>query len=256
MCPRPIGVMMNLKGKTAIVTGSARGIGFSIAGKLASLGAQIAIVDLSEETSRTAAAELEAKYGVKCAGFNCNVASAEECSALITRVTEVFGQIDILVNNAGITRDNLLMKMKEEEWDSVISVNLKSVFNMSKAIVRPMLKTGGAIVNVASVIGLMGNAGQCNYAASKAGIIGFTHSMAKEVAKKNVRVNAVAPGFIDTAMTDVLPEKVREGILASVPMGRLGSPEEVASTVAFLVSDEASYITGQVLAIDGGMVMR
>lgn len=246
---------MKFKQKICLVTGAARGIGYEIAKKLASQEADLIIVDLDLSAAEEAATRLAGEYNIKAFGYSCDVSKFDACKELADKLIKEFKKIDVLINNAGITRDKLLLRMSESDWDSVIAVNLKSVFNMTKVFLRPMMKNSGSIVNIASVIGLMGNAGQCNYAASKAGIIGFTKSIAKECAKKNLRVNAIAPGFIETAMTQALNENIRTDILSNVPMNRLGLPEEVAKAVSFLASDEASYITGQVLTVDGGMVM-
>ena len=246
---------MQLEGKVALVTGASRGIGRSIALLLASRGADIAINYAGNtEAAEKTKAEVEA-LGRKAILVKTDVADAEACVAMIEEVVKAFGKIDILVNNAGITRDGLLMRMKESDWDAVLLTNLKSVFNCTKAAIKFMMKArSGRIVNISSVVGAMGNAGQANYAAAKAGILGFTKATAKEVAARGITVNAVAPGFID--MTAVLPEKVVEGLKAGIPMGRLGDPEDIAKAVAFLVSDEAAYITGQTLHVNGGMFMN
>lgn len=245
---------MLLKDKVALVTGGGQGIGKAISVRLAKEGAHIAVCDINLEIAQNCAKEIE-KMGVKAAAFQSNVADSNSAEETVNKVIDNFGRVDILVNNAGVTRDTLLMRMKEEDWDLVLNVNLKGTFNFTKAIVRPMMKQqSGAIVNVASVIGLIGNAGQGNYAASKAGVIGLTKSVAKEVASRNIRVNAVAPGFIATAMTDKLPEDIRKKMLDNIPMGRFGSPEDVADVILFLASDLSRYVTGTVVNISGGLV--
>jgi 3-oxoacyl-[acyl-carrier protein] reductase len=248
---------MQLEGKVALVTGASRGIGRSIALLLASRGADIAINYAGNtEAAEKTKAEVEA-LGRKAILVKTDVADAEACVAMVDEVVKAFGKIDILVNNAGITRDGLLMRMKEADWDAVLLTNLKSVFNCTKAAVKYMMKARcGRIVNISSVVGAMGNAGQANYAAAKAGILGFTKATAKEVAARGITVNAMAPGFIAIDMTAVLPEKVVESLKAGIPMGRLGDPEDIAKAVAFLVSDEAAYITGQTLHVNGGMFMN
>ena len=245
-----------LKGKSALVTGASRGIGRAIALKLSSLGANVAInfagnVAKAQEVK----AEIESQGG-QAVLVQGNVADFETVQSIVKSVTENFGTIDILVNNAGITRDNLLIKMSESDFDEVIATNLKGVFNCTKAVTRLMMKQrSGRIVNMTSVVAMTGNVSQANYAAAKAGIIGFTKSSAKELAARNVTVNAVAPGFISTDMTDVLSDKIKDEMLKNIPAGRLGTPEDVANLVAFLVSDQAAYITGQVISVDGGMAM-
>ena len=243
-----------LDGKVALVTGSARGIGQAIAKKLAGEGADIALCDLKAEwLAETAAIVQAAGRKVKC--LEADVSNAAAVETVVSGAIEALGKVDILVNNAGITKDTLMIRMSEQDWDSVIAVNLKGTFLFTKAVARPMMKQRtGCIVNIASIIGLIGNAGQCNYAASKAGVIALTKSAAKERASRNVRVNAVAPGFIQTRMTDGLPEDVRKRMLDAIPMGRFGTPEDVANVVLFLTSDASSYMTGQVLTVCGGMV--
>lgn len=247
---------MFLKDKIALVTGAARGIGRAIALTLAQRGADVAVVDLSIEEVRPVAEEIE-RLGRRAMALQGNIASSADVEDFVQKISGEFGRIDILVNNAGITRDTLLMRMKEEAWDAVISVNLKGAFLCTKAVSRLMMKQRyGRIINISSVIGLMGNAGQANYGASKAGLIGFTKSVARELGSRNITVNAVAPGFIITSMTEVLPANVKEKLMEQIPLGKLGNPEDVAYTVAFLASAEASYITGQTIAVDGGMVMQ
>lgn len=246
----------SLTGKSALVTGASRGIGRAIALKLSSLGAKIAI-----NFAGNLAKAQEVKDAIESAGGEAvlvqgNVADFETVQNMVKTVTEKFGTIDILVNNAGITRDNLLIKMSESDFDEVIATNLKGVFNCTKAVARLMMKQrGGRIVNLSSVVALNGNISQANYAAAKAGIIGFTKSSAKELASRNITVNAVAPGFITTDMTNVLSDKVKEELLKGIPAGRMGTAEDVANLTAFLVSDQAAYITGQVICVDGGMAM-
>ena len=247
---------MSLTGKTAIVTGGSRGIGRAVCLERARRGCNIVL----SFAGNTAAAEQTAAdcqaLGVQALAVQGDVSDADAVKALFDAALKQFGAVDILVNNAGITRDSLLMLLKEEDFDAVVDTNLKGTFLCMKAAVRPMMKQRrGRIISLSSVVGLHGNAGQVNYAATKAGVIGMTKSLAKELAGRNITVNAVAPGFIDTDMTAVLPEKAREAILASIPMARLGAAEDVANAVAFLASDEAGYITGQVLAVDGGMSM-
>ncbi len=248
-----------LKDKKAVITGGTSGIGKAIAMAFAAAGADIVIFGIDIEKASEAIADIEAVRAApsqKVAFEHVNVADFQAVKAAGAKVIESWGPIDIFVNNAGITRDNLLMKMSEEDWDAVLAVNLKSVFNTSHAIVRSMLKAKkGKIINIASVIGLIGNAGQTNYAASKAGVIGFTKALAKEVAARNICVNAIAPGYICTAMTDRLSDQAREAITSMIPMNRLGLPEDIAKVALFLASDFSDYITGQVLAVDGGMVM-
>ena len=248
--------MFELTGKTAVVTGGSRGIGRAICLKLAGQGANIV---LNYAGNAAAAEETRAAceaLGVRALAVQGDVADPAACNALIDTAIEALGQVDILVCNAGITRDNLLMRMSDEEFQKVIDTNLKGTFHCMRAVIRPMMKKRrGRIISISSVVGLMGNAGQINYAASKAGVIGMTRSLAREVASRGITVNAVAPGFIRTDMTDVLSDAVKEGILHSIPLGKLGEAEDVANTVLFLASDEAAYITGQVLSVDGGMAM-
>lgn len=248
--------MKLLEGKTALITGAARGIGKALALRFAAEGANIAFTDLNiDEAGKETEAEIAA-MGVKAKGYASNAADFQQTKEVVDQVKEDFGSIDILVNNAGITRDNLLMRMSEADFDAVIAANLKGEFLCMKAVSRLMLKQRyGRIVNLSSVVGLRGNAGQVNYAASKAGVIGMTKSLAKELASRGVTVNAVAPGFIETDMTAALPEAVRTAAQNGIPMSRLGAPEDVAKAVGFLASDDAAYITGQVLAVDGGMAM-
>lgn len=247
---------MKLMGKTAIVTGGSRGIGREISIKLAELGANVVVNYTSSPQKAEEVVEVIRALGREAMAIKADVSNTDEVQAFIKEVEKKFDTIDILVNNAGITRDTLLMKMKEADWDQVMSINLKGTFNCTKAVTRKMMKQKyGKIINIASVVGVMGNAGQANYAASKAGIIGFTKSVAKELASRGINVNAVAPGFIITDMTDVLSEEIKEGLMGSIPLAQLGTPEDVANTVAFLSSDEAKYITGQVINVDGGLVM-
>ncbi len=246
--------MFDFSGKTAIVTGGGTGIGRAIALELAKGGCAVAICARRAGPLAETAAAIEAAGG-RCLTASVDVADSAAVAAFVADVTAKFGHLDILVNNAGITRDNLLMRMSEDEWDSVIATNLKGAFNFSKAAIRPMMKQrSGSIVCIASIVGLIGNPGQCNYAASKAGQIAFVKSLAREVASRGVRVNAVAPGFVKSAMTDALPEALRAKMLAEIPLARLGEPGDIAGAVAFLCSDAASYITGQVLSVNGGMV--
>lgn len=247
---------MNFAGKTAVVTGGSRGIGRAICLELARLGANIVLCYAGNESSAKETVTTCEEHGVKAIALRCNVADAQEVKALMDAAVAQFGRIDILVNNAGITRDGLLMMMKEDDFDAVLDTNLKGAFLCTKAVSRTMMKQRyGRIVNLSSVVGLRGNAGQINYSASKAGVIGMTKSAAKELASRGITVNAVAPGFIETDMTAVLPEEARAALLKSIPVGRLGAAEEVAKAVVFLASDEAAYVTGQVLAVDGGMSM-
>ena len=247
---------MRFEGKVVLVTGASRGIGRAIALALAAEGADVAVNYAgSEAAAKEVAAEIEA-MGRKAFVIQADIASTEASTAMIDAVVKEFGRIDVLVNNAGITRDGLLMRMKEEDWDAVITTNLKGVFSCTKAAIKYMMKQkSGKIVNISSIVGVMGNAGQANYCAAKAGVIGFTKATAKEVAARGIRVNAIAPGFIKTDMTSVLPEKVVEAMLAGIPLNRLGETEDIAKAVLFLASSDANYITGQTLHVDGGMVM-
>ncbi|MCQ4697460.1 3-oxoacyl-[acyl-carrier-protein] reductase [Paeniclostridium sordellii] len=249
--------MMDLNGKVALITGGSRGIGKAIAIKLASYKANIVINYTSNKEHALKVKEEIESYGVKSIVIKCDVSKSDEVNNMIEEVVKEFGQIDILVNNAGITRDGLLMRMKEEDFDSVIDINLKGVFNCTKSATKYMMKKRyGKIINISSVVGLIGNAGQANYCASKAGVIGLTKSSARELASRNINVNAIAPGFIDTDMTSVLNENLKETLLKNIPQNRFGSPEDVANLVLFLASDMSSYITGQIINVDGGMVMQ
>lgn len=247
---------MKLQGKNALVTGGSRGIGKSIALALAKEGANV-IINYSSNpaTAEAVIQEIEA-LGVKGLAVKGNVADQEEVKQMLEKIEEAFDGVDILVNNAGITKDNLFIRMKEEEWDQVMDVNLKGVFLCTKAVTRKMIKQKfGKIINISSVVGVMGNPGQANYCASKAGVIGFTKSIAKELAGKNICVNAIAPGFIDTDMTSVLSDTVKDEMLKHIPLKRYGKPEDIANLVVFLSSDDSNYITGQVIQVDGGMAM-
>jgi len=247
---------MLLDGKVAIVTGASRGIGRATAVALARQGAKVVINFAGNITAANAVLAEITEAGGEAMLFQANVAEGAAVEAMVKATMDKFGHIDILVNNAGITRDNLLMRMKEEDWDAVMNTNLKGIFLCTKAVARQMMKQrSGKIINMASVVGVMGNAGQGNYAAAKAGVIGFTKSMAKELASRNVLVNAIAPGFITTDMTHVLSEEVKAGLLGAIPLGRLGTPEDIAHVVVFLASDAANYITGQTINIDGGMAI-
>lgn len=246
--------MSSLKGKVAIVTGGARGIGRAICLKLAQMGADIVVNDISDsESARDLLAEIR-KVGCRAVFLEADISKSDQAKDLVEKAVRGMGRVDILVNNAGVTRDNLILRMTEEEWDTVLAVNLKGCFNCTQAVSRHMIKQrSGAIVNISSVVGIVGNAGQVNYSASKAGVIGLTKSVAKELASRGVRVNAVAPGFIDTEMTRKLPPDYQEKLKSMIPLGFFGQTEDVAKVVAFLASDEASYITGEVIKVDGGL---
>ncbi len=246
---------MKLAEKVAIVTGGARGIGKAISMKLAENGAAIAIVDINEEVAQDTADEMT-KAGYNAKAYKANVVSPDDVADMVKAVIADFGKIDILVNNAGITRDGLMMRMSEQDWNLVIDINLKGTFNCTKAVIRPMMKArSGKIVNIASIVGVMGNVGQANYCASKAGVIGMTKSNAKEFASRGIYVNAVAPGYIETEMTHVLSEEAREWFMDNIPLKKAGKPEDVANVVTFLASPDSDYVTGQTINICGGMVM-
>jgi 3-oxoacyl-[acyl-carrier protein] reductase len=248
--------MIDLKGKNCLVTGGGRGIGKSIALSLAKSGANVAVTySRSADAANEVVKEIEA-LGSKGLAMQADATSLEKAEEVISKIVEDWGSLDVLVNNAGITQDNLILRMSEENWDSVITTNLKSIFNYSKAAAKPMMRArGGSIINIGSVVGISGNAGQSNYSASKAGMIGFTKSYAKELASRNIRANVVAPGYILTEMTEKLDEKVLDTIKKETPLGRAGNPDEIANVVAFLASDLSSYITGEVIRVDGGMAM-
>ncbi len=245
------------EGRVAIVTGGGRGIGRAVALRLAREGADVAISYRSNDEAAEKAAEEVRTAGMRCETFKGDVALQEDVEALVKGVIEAFGGIDILVNNAGLTRDNLMMRMKEEEFDDVLNTNLKGTYLCTRAVLRPMIRARwGRIINISSVVGLVGNAGQANYAASKAGIIGFTKSVAREVAQRGITANVVAPGYVETELTGNLPEKVKNQIKGQVPAGRFGEAEEVAEVVAFLAGEGSGYVTGQTVAVDGGMTMQ
>ena len=244
------------EGKSAIVTGASRGIGREIALNLASEGARVAVNFSGSKDKAEEVVKMIIEMGGEAFAVQADVSNADSVKNMVDTTLEQFGSIDILVNNAGITKDNLLMRMKEEEWDDVININLKGVFLCTKGVTRQMMRQrAGKIVNVASIVGVSGNPGQANYVAAKAGVIGFTKTAAKELSSRNINVNAVAPGFISTDMTDTLSDDLKEQLLANIPLGKLGSPKDVAKTVLFLLSDDAAYITGQTIHVDGGMVM-
>ncbi len=251
--------MQLLKGKTALITGGTAGIGKAIAVLFARHGADVVIFGTNSERAAAALQEIDAAKHLpeqKSASFLLNISKTDEVNQAVETLLSQWGKVDILVNNAGITRDNLLMRMSEEDWDLVLDTNLKSVYNTCRALARSMMKArSGVIINISSVIGLTGNAGQINYAASKAGMIGLTKSLAKELVSRNIRANCIAPGYIETSMTGVLPEATKSAVLEKIPMGRIGQPNEIAQVALFLASDLASYVTGQVLAVDGGMVI-
>lgn len=245
-----------MSGKVALVTGASRGIGRAIALYLAQLGAKVAVNYASSEEEARKVVETISRDGGQAILVQGDVSNSSDVEAIVNKVVEEWGTIDILVNNAGINRDTLLMRMKEEDWDKVINVNLKGVYNCTRSVSRIMMKKRyGKIINISSIVGVVGNIGQANYAAAKAGIIGFSKSVAKELASRNVQVNVVAPGFIETDMTNALSDSIKENILSQIPVGRYGKPEEVAYVVGFLASDLSQYITGQVIHVDGGMIM-
>lgn len=247
---------MQLTDKVALVTGASRGIGRAIALLMAKQGADVVVNYSGSEGAAQETVDAILAMGRKAIKIKANVGNAEEVAAMVDEAHTTFGRIDVLVNNAGITRDGLLMRMKDSDWDDVININLKGVYLMTKAVSKIMMKQrSGKIVNMTSVVGVTGNAGQANYSASKAGVIGFTKTCAKELASRGITVNAIAPGFIHTDMTDVLPDKVKDAMVHTIPLGRMAEPDEVAAVAAFLVSDMSSYITGQVINVDGGMVM-
>ncbi len=248
--------MMRFENQIAIITGAGRGIGHAIALRLAKEGARVASVSRTEANAQKTADQINAGRPDAAKAYSVDVSDHAAVQAVSARILEDFGRVDILVNNAGVTRDGLSMRMSIEDWDTVLNTNLKGAFNFVQSIQRPMIKQrSGRIINISSVIGLIGNAGQANYAASKAGLIGLTKSLAREMASRGITVNAVAPGLIETDMTSVLSDEIRKNILSKIPLGSLGQPDDIASAVAFLASSEAKYITGQVLAVDGGMVM-
>jgi 3-oxoacyl-[acyl-carrier protein] reductase len=252
---------MKLLGKSAIIVGGAQGIGKATAQLFLQEGAKVVIADLDADLAENTAKELgeslaSSNFLVEVASFGGNVTNLQHMEQLTQATIQKFGKIDIVVNSAGITKDNLLLRMSEMEWDAVMGVNLKGAFNLTKAVLKPMLKArSGRIINISSVVGITGNAGQTNYSASKGGLISFTKSCAKELASRNILVNCVAPGFVRTRMTDVLPEDVKEKVRATIPLGRFGEPEDIAKVLLFLASDDASYITGQVISVNGGMYM-
>lgn len=248
---------MMLEGKVALVTGASRGIGRAVALMLAEEGAAVAVNYAGNEKKAEEVVNIIKENGGEAASYQCNVASADEVTAMVKMVIEKFGRLDILVNNAGVTKDTLMMRMKEDDWDQVINTNLKGVFNTTKAVTRQMMKQrSGRIINMASVVGIIGNAGQANYVASKAGVIGLTKSAARELAARNINVNAVAPGFIETDMTEKLPEEIQQEMVRQIPLGKMGNPDDVARVVKFLAGEDSRYMTGQVLCVDGGMVMQ
>ena len=248
--------MKLLEGKTAVITGASRGIGKAIALKFAAEGANVAITDIVDNESFSDTVRSIEAHGVKAKGYISDASKFEASEAIIDQIVADFGRIDIMVNNAGITRDTLLLRMTEQQWDLVMTVNLKSVFNLTRAVIKPMMKQRcGSIINMSSVVGVTGNAGQSNYSASKAGIIGFTKSVAKEIGSRNIRCNAIAPGFILTDMTDKLPEDVKNEWIEKIPLRRGGTADDVSNIALFLASDLSGYVTGQVLNVCGGMVM-
>jgi 3-oxoacyl-[acyl-carrier protein] reductase len=251
----PDAPIRRLAGKTAIITGSAQGIGFCVAELFGREGASVVVVDVDEAKSTEAAGKL-ASAGVPSLAVRADVSKFEDCEAVVKAALEKFGKVDVLVNNAGITRDNLVMRLADSDWDLVLNINLKGTFNFTKAVVRSMLKArSGRIINIASIVGQQGNAGQANYSASKGGVIALTKTCAREFASRGVLVNAIAPGFIRTRMTDAIPEEARKQLLETILLGRMGEPEDIARAALFLAGEDSSYITGQVLGVNGGMYM-